>query len=330
MNIPEELEEAINKEVEASRFSSLVEAREELTNRYRCQNKREFMTKQGHREAYLLARMPATYAVIYRVLEELKERDPKATIQSLMDLGAGPGTGLWAASMLFPELRVATLIEKDGELLQLGKRLVLQSNNQLLRKTQWVQEDLEKASAFTPHDLTLFSYSIGELLPSSILSLLEICWRTTKYLIVIEPGTPTGFERLRTIREQLITLGAHLIAPCPHSQTCPMQGDDWCHFSKRVERSSLHRRIKGGSLGYEDEKYSYLIFSKDPAPLPYGRILRDPIKRSGHVVLTLCADGAMKKEVVSKKSNNYKVVRKLDWGDILEKEKKNDSTVHRS
>ncbi|MCI0389431.1 MAG: small ribosomal subunit Rsm22 family protein [Acidobacteria bacterium] len=35
-----------------------------------------------------------------------------------------------------------------------------------------------------------------------------------------------------------------------------MADGDWRHFAARIERSSLHRRINGAELGYEDGKYS--------------------------------------------------------------------------
>jgi ribosomal protein RSM22 (predicted rRNA methylase) len=77
-------------------------------------------------------------------------------------------------------------------------------------------------------------------------------------LVVIEPGTPRGAGAIRTIREELLAAGAHMLAPCPAAMPCPLAAPDWCHFAARVERSSLHRRIKEGALGYEDEKYSYV------------------------------------------------------------------------
>src|SRR5258708_21955953 len=100
----------------------------------------------------------------------------------------------------------------------------------------------------------MVAYSLGE---SDDASLLRAAWYASrKALIVIEPGTVAGFECVRKVRDQLIALGAHIAAPCPHANPCPMTGNDWCHFAARVERSSMHRRLKGGDLGHEDEKFS--------------------------------------------------------------------------
>ena len=45
----------------------------------------------------MAARMPACYAAMYKVLEEVSMRLPTFTPQSMLDFGAGPGTAIWAA-----------------------------------------------------------------------------------------------------------------------------------------------------------------------------------------------------------------------------------------
>ena len=44
----------------------------------------------------MAARMPACYAAMYKVLEEVSMRLPTFTPQSMLDYGAGPGTAIWA------------------------------------------------------------------------------------------------------------------------------------------------------------------------------------------------------------------------------------------
>ena len=61
----------------------------------------------------------------------------------------------------------------------------------------------------------------------------------------------------------------------------------WCHFAARVERTSIHRRIKRASLGHEDEKFSFVIFSRNPASRADSRVIRHPLKHTGHVNLQL-------------------------------------------
>ena len=108
-----------------------------------------------------------------------------------------------------------------------------------------------------------------------------------------------------------------MLAPCPHSGPCPLVGADWCHFPARLERSSLHRRLKDGALGHEDEKFSFVLATRDPAPTAHGRVLRHPVTRKGLVQLTVCRpDGTSGTEIVSKRSGStYRHARGVGWGE---------------
>ena len=91
---------------------------------------------------------------------------------------------------------------------------------------------------------------------------------------------------------------------------------DWCHFSARLERTSVHRRLKDASLGYEDEKFSYLIFSKSPVVAAEDRIIRHPRIHGGHVQLELCSPNGLQRITVGKsKKEAYRRARKVGWGD---------------
>ena len=92
---------------------------------------------------------------------------------------------------------------------------------------------------------------------------------------------------------------------------------DWCHFSQRLERTAGHRRIKGGSLGFEDEKFSYVIATRLELNPVQARIIRHPQKHSGHVQLELCTSrGRLEKTTIAKSAKeDYKRARQSDWGD---------------
>jgi len=62
-----------------------------------------------------------------------------------------------------------------------------------------------------------------------------------------------------------------------------MAGTDWCHMAARVERTSLHRRLKGAELPYEDEKFSYVIATRTPVDRAAARIIRRPDVQKGFV-----------------------------------------------
>jgi ribosomal protein RSM22 (predicted rRNA methylase) len=319
VQLPEELLAAIQREVGRADSSALARASQELTRSYKAGTySQPPVQSAAHRAAYLTARLPATYAANWRVLSELRRLAPLVDLRSLLDLGAGPGTAIFAATEVFPGLQRATELESSDAWLKLGKQIAAESAHVALREAQWIQQDLQSKFDASPHDLVAISYALGELTAEAAEALLGRAWSlTTQFLVVIEPGTPRGFSVIHSARAAMISAGAHILAPCPHSHACPMAGTrDWCHFAQRVERSSQHRKLKGAALGYEDEKFSYVIASRNSFPPVAARIVRHPQKHSGHVRLTLCGgQGLETKTVTRSEKQNYKVARHAQWGD---------------
>lgn len=314
MHLPIVLKQALESQFAAIPLSKLAAASADLSKRYRQNSPlQDFIRSDAHRLAYLAVRMPATYAVIRHVLLEIKQRLPRFHPSNLCDIGAGPGTATWASIDAFPEISAFTLHEKDKNWLKLGNRLM--QHHAALKNAEWKESDLNELSSLAPADLAILSYVIGELSSETTERLIDKMWAASQTLAIIEPGTPAGFQRIKRVRDQLIQQGAFIVAPCPHHGACPMSGNDWCHFADRLERSSIHIAVKGVSMGYEDEKFSYLVVSKTPAALPEARIVRHPQHHSGHIDFTLCTQEGIQKRILSKKQGSlYKQARKLEWG----------------
>ena len=135
-------------------------------------------------------------------------------------------------------------------------------------------------------------------------------------LAVIEPGSNAGFRRILEARAQLIARGARIVAPCPHAAACPLPAGDWCHFGARVNRTSLQRRLKGGELGYEDEKYAYVVAVRDAGSPAEARVIRRPRPARGRVTLRLCRRDGLGEEVVARsRGAEYRQARRAAWGD---------------
>lgn len=324
MNLPDLLKEAIEREARSIEQSTLSQASQELTKRYRDQSQRQhimrkqerFVNNAAQRIAYVLSRMPATYEAVYSILNELKDQIP-FFFHSLLDVGAGPGTATWAAATVFPDLVQAILLEQDASLMDLGKKLSSGNSPALIKNAKWSQTNLLKEESFPSSDLTIVSYSMGEWPKSQWEEILSKLWKSTqKLLIIVEPGTMAGFQVISTARQYLIEQGAYMVAPCPHHLRCPMAQSDWCHFSARIARSSLHRQIKQGTLGHEDEKFSYIAVSKNLVELPSARIIRHPKKHSGHINFKLCSkEGLIEKTISKREGERYKEAKDLEWGD---------------
>src|SRR5260370_38144155 len=90
---------------------------------------------------------------------------------------------------------------------------------------------------------------------------------------------------------------------------------DWCHFARRVERTSQHRRLKSGTLGYEDEKFSYVIAAKASVRPAAARIVRHPKKLGGHVQLGLGPKNGIERQTLTRSAREaYKSGRHSERG----------------
>lgn len=312
----QELMEKIEALITGIPLGQLARESERLTELYRHR-------KQGHlpplksslqKLAYLCARMPSTYAVIVKVLAELKKRVPTVSMQSVLDIGSGPGTVLFALDEMQMGITKATLLERDPEFITLAKQLSTDLNS--IEKI-WTCKDVLQPDQLPVHDLVIASYCLNELEEKSRLQVVEKLWSLTgQFLILIEPGTSADFTLSKQIRQKLIALQGHLVAPCPHHNACPLPSPDWCHFSARLERSSLQRKVKGASLNYEDEKFFYLIFSKKDLGHCHSRVLKRPFKGEGFVKIQLCSTEGIEDKVITKKNKPfYSNFKKLEWGD---------------
>lgn len=297
-----------------SSLKTLQQSHTVLSQGYRHKGsvQKQGFTTHDERLSYLLARFPATYAACQAVLKRLH---PELPITSMLDLGCGPGTASLTAHSLFPALSSFTLIEQDQEMLALAKGLL--EENGLAPEV--IQGNLLNMH-FTHTDLVMLSYVLTEFQRAQQLQILEKTWEATQVaLVVIIPGALKHFEDFLTLRDHLIRMGAHIAAPCPNHLPCPMaDSKDWCHFKARVQRTSIHRKLKQGTLNYEDEPYSYLIATRPPTQPAQGRIIKRPLEKSGHVILDVCTEGKLERKVISRKDPSYKSIKKLSLGDELE------------
>jgi ribosomal protein RSM22 (predicted rRNA methylase) len=271
--------------------------------------------------AYALARLPATFAAVTAVFAALRQAAPHFAPQTLLDVGAGPGTASWAAVGFFSGLTEIQLIDANEYLRRLALDLLSSSATPVLRNAAYQHGAARQLpDSIAPADLTIASYFIGEVPDDQLLNIADAVWsRTADVLIVIEPGTPAGFRRIRSVRSHLIGRSGHVICPCPHDRECPLTGDDWCHFSQRLNRSRDHRRVKGAALSFEDEKFSYVVLSRHKPVMPLGdRVLAVPRVTKAQIATKLCTPEGLVIDVASRRERNtYKVRKNWRWGNAV-------------
>lgn len=270
--------------------------------------------------AYAAYRMPATHAAVARALRHALELAPGLEVGTLVDVGGGTGAATWAAAEELGSLERATVLDGSSDALALGARIGRHGPAAVAGAT-WSRTVFGPTPpTLPPADLVVVSYLLGELPEPLHAPLVDAAGAAASRLVlVVEPGTPRGYAAVLAARARLTAAGWHLLAPCPQDGACPVAArpGDWCHFSVRLDRSALHRRVKGGRLGHEDEKFSYVLASRDLLPRAAGRVLRHPVTRKGLVQLEVCdSAGSAERVVVTRRDPiAYRAARDASWGD---------------
>lgn len=314
--IPPELKAAIDRYLAENVAGSLVEKTNRMSERYRQGRGSDSALDFG---AYLVARMPATYAAVTFCLEELARRRPQFSPQTLLDAGSGPGTATWAATVAYPRISTVTFLDNNLPFLKLASSLAAQGGHAALQGAKALNADLGNLPGEASADLVIAAYALAEMPLAKARETAVALWKACENtLLVIEPGTPQGFARIHEVRVALLADGAHLIAPCTHMNSCPMQSPDWCHFSVRLARRREHMHAKKATVPFEDEKFSYLITSRQAGALEGARILSPPAESKAEIKFKLCTgNGLIRQGIARRDKAEYKRVRKLDWGGLF-------------
>lgn len=321
-DLPPALRAAADRLMEGVSRAGLAERAGEISRAYRGRQSSAGVVKdQAGATAYVLARLPATYAACARAFDEVAQRAPGFAPETLLDAGAGPGGAGWAALETWPEISGAVLLDSNRAFLEMAGRLA-EGGPEPLAGAERRIGDLAAPKDWPRADLVVASYALAEIAPArQAATVLGLWGATDAVLILVEPGTPDGFARLRTARDALIAQGAAILAPCPHALACPLVAPDWCHFVQRLPRSRDHRLAKGADAPFEDEKFIYLAAARpgvaaEPAT---PRVLAPPRVQKPATILKLCApQGRVEvREVPKRDKAAYAAVRRLDWGDSL-------------
>jgi ribosomal protein RSM22 (predicted rRNA methylase) len=318
-DLPAELKAALDGKLRGFSRNDAAGRATTISKTYRGGGNSGTIRSESDALAYALARMPATYAAVTASLNALVETRPDFLPESLLDIGAGPGTASWAAATAFPSLRDFTLLDANDALRTLALDLARDSTR--LRHIGYERGEARAALAKADAaDLVVASYMIGEIGDTERRALGELMWeKTGNTLLIVEPGTPAGYARIIELRERLIALGAHVAAPCPHDNRCPLQAPDWCHFSQRLQRSRAHKQVKGAELPFEDERFAYVALTRTTVAQRPSRVLAQPAVGKVEVAAKLCTPAGVAITRVPRRAKaGYAAARRWRWGDAVD------------
>jgi ribosomal protein RSM22 (predicted rRNA methylase) len=262
-------------------------------------------------DAYLIGRLPLTWSVLDHIFQ-ISAHFFKDTVK-IIDYGCGPASALLALHSSW----------QDKSISYVG----IEEKQPMLDAAQYISQNLGFEAQFIKHDalitqkevfdLAICSYLLNELADQE--AFLGHLFKHHQTILVVEPGTPNGYQNILKFRKKAIESGYHIVMPCPHIKPCPLKGPDWCHFYVRSQRSRMLKRVKEASLGYEDEKYMFMLVSKNLESAINGVILEKPQIFPFEVELKVCSiTGSCDVLTIPKKDKDgFKKAKKLLWGDFL-------------
>ena len=317
--LPDILQQRLERLADGIPLQQLQADAELISRRYRGERTagQHLLTEERQALAYALTRMPATFGAAEAALQwslactGLRPR-------SLLDVGSGTGAAVWACDGLL-QLEQITCLEREPAMRNIAMRLMRDIPGPL-SGTRWLAGELSAAPLPDRADLVTETYVLNELIEADRLRAVESLWNAAgQMLLLVEPGTPDSWRMMMNLRRHLISLGAQPAAPCACAGPCPIGGGDWCQFNARIQRSRLHRLLKGGDAPYEDEKFTYLAFVRQDSRPVRARVLRHPQIQKGRIGLTLCTESGVISRTVGKKEGElYRLARKCAAGDGLD------------
>lgn len=319
-DVPDDLDDALREALRKVDQEDVARSVRELMSQYRGEfdPSRRAIAGEVDAAAYAAYRMPATYAAVESALRRTAALMPGFEPRTHLDVGGGTGAAVWAAAEVWPSLRETVVLEQAERAIALGRRLARRARSAAVRDARWRRTVIDGAVRGPAADLVTMAYVLGELPARVRGEAVASLAGAAGTVVLVEPGTPAGYARVVEARDRFLDLGLSVVAPCPHDGACPIpRGRDWCHFSARLNRTALHRKIKGATLGFEDEKFSYVVASAPGWERAANRVLRHPQKRKGLVSLRLCTenDGLRDAAVSKRQGEVYRAARDAGWGD---------------
>jgi ribosomal protein RSM22 (predicted rRNA methylase) len=324
LTLPQDLHASITKALATVTTAQWTREAQALSERYRARRAADqppLATGRPQALGYAALVMPATYAQLHGALAATAARIPQWMPATLLDLGSGPGTALWAAAARWSSLTTLTAWEREAAFIGLGRELARGSVTPAIRDARWERIDLRHLDAFHTqrYDLVVLGHVLNELSAEMQRAVVAYAWeRTAGVLLLIEPGTSAAFPIVRSARDLVVAAGGHTLAPCVHDAPCPLV-NDWCHFPQRLIRPNFQRRARGAPSEWEDTKYAYAALARfvPDAPL-WSRVIREPTSNKVYAEVKVSSrTGIAHLRALKRDRESYRRMRRIAWGATL-------------
>lgn len=330
-NLPQHSIAAINELLYQQSNTEWIKRAERLHEKYTSQiheKENRYITDMDDVIAYLALRMPATYAQHYATFLAVQELYPHWEPQSVLDIGCGPGTGIFAAKEVWPSLTEGMCLDRERNFLQIGQQLL--SRAKLDIQIQWEKHDVRDGivSNEKKYDVVIVGNVFNELQNSVKEKLLGQAFNKTKgVLIIIEPGTPYGSVLIYDLAKKL-SKAAQIAAPFVGNSLVTNE-NYWVHFSQKFIRPDFERRVRQHmrtasemASDWEDAKFCYVAISNfSPEVAFWGRCVGPVNIQKGYVIVpVLTKNGISMIKVMKRNKEHYHFAKELKWGQIIASE----------
>ncbi len=297
-----------------------------------------YFNQKELRSGYLLYFLPINALKVSALLESLMgagdarslvtESEPPELALRLLDLGSGPGTGLFGVFHYLDGLLTRcprkglhlewTLVDQNHDSLHdasvfheaLFRNLKEKHpDTEITSKLKTIKANLfrDRLSAFLTtgqYDLVLALNSLSELAPEKSFAVLEGILRNflrpLGRMLVMEPALRITSRGLMSLHDRLMERKiASVLAPCLHQEVCPMlrvNDRDWCHSYIPWERPQWIERLDQ-LMGIRKEylKCAYLLLGRKAPAINAGlwRVVSGPLNSKGKTERLLCGAGAL-------------------------------------
>ncbi|CAG9574135.1 unnamed protein product [Danaus chrysippus] len=278
---------------------------------------------------YLMARAAPEYAVLVRILDEIKRQLPDYKPRSFFDFGSGVGTGTWAVNTYWKgDIYEYFTVDTSTHMNELAQLILCQGRDNVeMPFKAYFQRQFLPASTDLKYHIVLSAFSLFEMpdMKSRLETIQKLWNKTEDFLIIVEHGSNAGFRIVNEAREFVLNSTqqdqGYAFAPCPNDNVCPryLEHQTPCNFLMKYETLSFPSKTEVMA-----ELFSYVILRKgvrpsnDPA---WPRVVRAPIVRSGHTICRMCTSQGELKEVIFSKGKydqkTYRCARSCNWGDLL-------------
>ena len=158
--------------------------------------------------AYVLHGLYPSYGVALRLLREAAEALPGGAWQprTMLDLGTGPGTAIWAARTVFPDtLFDFVAVEPSRSMMQVAEHLCADLPGVMYRRS-W--EEVERYHRGKRYDIVMAHYTLGQMCTDGDRErAVAALWDAVApggVLILSEHGDRWGFHCIRRARDTLL------------------------------------------------------------------------------------------------------------------------------